>query len=96
MSVILDISMKVCFRHIYVKIGVSKSLGQGQGHVRNNDNLPISTCYCMWLQVIQKVKVTHQGEGHINAKVESRLLLSRGTQMHSCFKKLINIKSLYR
>ena len=23
---------------------------------------------CMWLQVINKVKVTHQGEGHIKVK----------------------------
>ena len=25
---------------------------------------------CMWLQVINKVKVTHQGEDHINVKVK--------------------------
>ena len=25
---------------------------------------------CMWLQVINKVKVTHQGEGHIMVKVK--------------------------
>ena len=25
---------------------------------------------CMWLQVINKIKVTHQGEGHIKVKVE--------------------------
>ena len=25
---------------------------------------------CMWLQVINKVKVTHQGEGHIKVKVK--------------------------
>ena len=25
---------------------------------------------CMWLQVINKVKVTHKGEGHIKVKVK--------------------------
>ena len=25
---------------------------------------------CIWLQVINKVKVTHQGEGHIKVKVK--------------------------
>ena len=25
---------------------------------------------CMWLQVINKVKLTHQGEGHIKVKVK--------------------------
>ena len=25
---------------------------------------------CMWLQVINKVKVTHQGEGHIKVKLK--------------------------
>ena len=25
---------------------------------------------CMWLQVINKVKVTHQGKGHIKVKVK--------------------------
>ena len=25
---------------------------------------------CMWLQVINKVKVTHQGEGHIKVKIK--------------------------
>ena len=25
---------------------------------------------CMWLQIINKVKVTHQGEGHIKVKVK--------------------------
>ena len=28
---------------------------------------------CMWLQVINKVKVTHQGEGHIKVKVKNLL-----------------------
>ena len=25
---------------------------------------------CMWLQVINKVKITHQGDGHIKVKVK--------------------------
>ena len=25
---------------------------------------------CMWLQVINKVKVTHQGQGHVKVKVK--------------------------
>ena len=38
------------------------------------DHLLISTCYsfCMWLQVINKVKVTHQD--HINVKVNSKVI----------------------
>ena len=35
---------------------------------------------CMWLQVINKVKVTHQGEGHIKVNCKRRdslLLLSK-------------------
>ena len=27
---------------------------------------------CIWLQVINKVKVTHKGEGHIKVKVTSK------------------------
>ena len=34
---------------------------------------------CMWLQVIDKVKVTNQGEGQINVKVKSRSAIRRGT-----------------
>ena len=28
---------------------------------------------CMWLQVLNKVKVIHQGEGHIKVKVRNLL-----------------------
>ena len=31
---------------------------------------------CMWLQVINKVKVTHQSEGHIKVKVKISTSLS--------------------
>ena len=51
---------------------VSRSLGQGQGHMRKNDDFTYFNLLilCMWLQVINKVKVTHQGEGHIKLKVK--------------------------
>ena len=40
---------------------------------------------CMWLQVINKVKVTHQGEGHIKVKVKlsSSLLTIRKILLRS-------------
>ena len=49
---------------------------------------------CMWLQVINKVKVTHQGQGQINIELKSRSFLRRDgsyvggwhlKQMSSCF-----------
>ena len=47
-------------------------MGQGQGHMRKNDSFTYFNflILCMWLQVINKVKVTHQGEGHIKVKVK--------------------------
>ena len=36
---------------------------------------------CMWLQVIIKVKVTHQGQGQINVNVKSMLFLRRDALM---------------
>ena len=49
-----------------------KSLGQGQGHMRKSDSFTYFNflILCMWLQVINKVKVTHQGEDHIKDKVK--------------------------
>ena len=40
--------------------------------MRKNDNFIYFNLLilCMWLQVINKVKVTHQGEGHIKVKVK--------------------------
>ena len=35
----------------------------------------------MWLQVTNKAKVTHQGEGQINVKVKLRSFLRRDTLM---------------
>ena len=50
----------------------SRSLGPGQGHMRKNDYFTYFNLLvlCMWLQVINKVKVTHQDEGHIKVKVK--------------------------
>ena len=47
------------------------SLGQGQCHISKNDSFTYFNLLilCMWLQVINQVKVTHQGEGHIKVKV---------------------------
>ena len=44
----------------------------GQGHMRKNDNFTYFNflILCMWIQVINKVKVTHQGQGHIKIKVK--------------------------
>ena len=51
---------------------VSRSLGQGQGHMRKNYNFSYFKLWiiCIWLQVINEVKVTHQGECHIKVKVK--------------------------
>ena len=40
--------------------------------MRKNDSLTYFNMLvlCMWLEVINKVKVTHQGEGHIKVKVK--------------------------
>ena len=50
----------------------TKVIGHDQGHIRKNDNFTYFNLLilCMWLQVINKVKVTHQGEGHIKVKVK--------------------------
>ena len=54
------------------QVCVLRSLSQGQGHMRKNDSFAYFNflILCMWLQVINKVKVTHQGEGHIKVKVK--------------------------
>ena len=40
--------------------------------MRKNDNFTYfnMSILCIWLQVINEVKVTHQGEGHIKVKVK--------------------------
>ena len=70
----IETSFLVC-RYILTYLGqvwVSRSLDQGQGHIRKNDSFTDFNflILCMWLQVFNKVKVTHQGEGHIKVKVK--------------------------
>ena len=70
----IETSFLVC-RYILTYLGqvwVSRSLGQGQGHMRKNDSFTYFNLLilCMWPKVINKVKVTHQGEGHIKVKVK--------------------------
>ena len=43
----------------------------------------------MWLQVINKVKVTHQGEGHIKVKVKYLLLFQLYVKFYLYFNILI-------
>ena len=40
--------------------------------MRKNDNFTYFNMLilCIWLYVINKVKVTHQGEGHIKVKIK--------------------------
>ena len=40
--------------------------------MRKNDNFTYFNLliFCMWLQVINKVKVTQQGQGHVKVKVK--------------------------
>ena len=49
-----------------------KVIGQGQGHMRKNDSFTYFNflILCMLPKVINKVKVTHQGQGHIKVKVK--------------------------
>ena len=53
------------------QVQVLRSLGQGQGHMTKNVNFTYFSMLflCMWLEVINKVKVT-QGKGHIKVKVK--------------------------
>ena len=57
--------------HILGQGYVSRSLDQGQGHMKYNHFMYFNMLIlCIWLQVINKLKVTHQGEGHIKVKVK--------------------------
>ena len=49
-----------------------KVIGQGQGYLKKNDSFTYFNLVilCMWLQVINKVKVTHHSEGHIKVKIK--------------------------
>ena len=71
----------------------SRSLGQGQGHMRKNDSFTYFNLLIlyMWLQVINKVKVTHQGEGHIKVKVKY-LHLFKFDVAHTLCKRVVCIR----
>ena len=49
-----------------------KVIGSRPRSYEKNDNFTYFNMFilCIWLQVINKVKVTHQGEGHIKVKVK--------------------------
>ena len=49
-----------------------KVIGSSSGSYEKNDSFTYFNflILCMWLQVINKVKVTHQGDGHIKVKVK--------------------------
>ena len=50
------------------QVWVSRSLDQGQGHMRKKDCFTYFNflILCMWLQVIKRFKVTHQGQSKIS------------------------------
>ena len=49
-----------------------KVIGSRSRSYEKNDNFTYfnMSILCIWLQVINEVKVTHQGEGHIKVKVK--------------------------
>ena len=57
------------YRYIFT---ISKPLGQSQGHTRKKNNFAYFNIliFCIWLQVINIVKVAHQAEDHIKVKVK--------------------------
>ena len=75
------------------QVWVGRSLSQGQGCMRK---MIIFTYFymliiCIWLQVINKVKVTHQGEGHIQVKVKY-LLAFQFYVAHTVSKQVVCIR----
>ena len=77
----LDIETSfLVFRYILTISRSSLSImiiGSSKGHMRKNDNFTYFNflILCMWLQVINQVKVTHQGKGHIKVKVKISSIL---------------------
>ena len=73
--------------------------------MRRNDNFTYfnMSIHCIWLQVINEVKVTHQGEGHIKVKVKvttsfpflSKILLISTYYFSVCGYNLLIKSSLY-
>ena len=72
------IHMKISFLICWYILTISRSglsikvIGSRSRSYEKNDNFTYFNMLipCIWLQVINKVKVTHQGEGHINVKVK--------------------------
>ena len=76
----IETSFLVC-RYILTIYRLSLSIKAIRSRSRSyekNDNFTYYNMLilCMWLQVINKVKVTHQGEGHTKVKVKNIYLLS--------------------
>ena len=69
----IEISFLVC-RYILTisRPSLSIKVIGSRSYEKKNDSFTIFNflILCMWLQVINKVNVTHQGEGHIKVKVK--------------------------
>ena len=71
----IETSSLVC-RYIFTISRSSSSIkvidSRSKSYEKKNDNFTYFNMLilCIWLQVINKVKVTHQGEGHIKVKVK--------------------------
>ena len=68
----METSFLVC-RYNFTRASLSiKVIGSISRLYAKNDNFIYFTIFihCIWLQIINKVKVTHQGEGHIKVKVK--------------------------
>ena len=71
----IETSSLVC-RYIFTISRSSPSIkvidSRSKSYEKKNDNFTYFNMLilCIWLQVINKVKVTHQGEGHIKVKVK--------------------------
>ena len=70
----IETSFLVC-RYIFIISRSSLSIrviGTRSRSYERNDNLTYfnMSILCIWLQVINEVKVTHQGEDHIKVKVK--------------------------
>ena len=73
-SLHIETSFLVC-RYIFTisRLHLSiKVIGSRSRSYEKNDNFTYfnMVILCIWLQVINKIKVTHQGEGHIKVKVK--------------------------
>ena len=70
-----------------------KFIGSRSRSYEKNDNFTYFNLLvlCMWLQVINKVKVTHQGEGHIRVK-EKYLCPFQFYVAHTISKRVVCIR----